>query len=97
MNAQPKRTIDVTSWAAEITALATAAPAHEKEAIRCFQAAMRPYLEDPSRLRTLLGKIAAPGTDQVARLALIARARNFVSVEEIQNLVDNESVQISLE
>lgn len=97
MNAQPKRTLDVTSWADEIAALAAGAPAHEKEAIRCFQAAMRPYLEDPTRLRTLLGKIAAPGTDQVARLALIARDRKFATVEEIQSLIDDESVQVRLE
>lgn len=57
---EPKFKIDqkALAWKVEIKELINASKdSQESIALKCFERAMRPYLDNPETLRTLLGKI----------------------------------------
>lgn len=72
-------------WATELQNLVSSAQTpDEKKAAFAFANAIGPYLDNPTMLATLLGKIMQSPTETVA---IVAGQKEFASLDEIQSKV----------
>ena len=79
------QTFDSVDWSAELQNLVASAQTEEdKKSASAFAQAIGPYLDDPTMLATLLGKIMQSPTETVA---IVAGQKDFASLDEIQNKV----------
>ena len=92
MAAREKQRVD---WTRELGDLVDMAKTEEdREATKAFAKAIGPYLDDPSLLRTLLGKIQAPIPNDA--VAIVVAQRTFASLDEIKAKVSDEVNVITL-
>lgn len=83
------------NWRKELEDLiATAKTSEDRKATEAFAKAIGPYLDDPSLLRTLLGKIQAPIPSDA--FAVVVGQRTFESLDEVRRMVSDEVNVISL-
>ena len=79
------------NWNKELQDLVSLAKTdEEKKSAFAFAAAISPYLDDPTMLRTLLGKIMQSPTTNVA---IVAAEKEFASLEDVQKRV-GDSVSV---
>jgi hypothetical protein len=82
-------------WHKELDDLMESAKTPEdREATQAFAAAIRPYLDDPSMLRTLLGKIQRNIPSDA--LAIVVGQRTFESLDEVKEKVSDDVEVITL-
>ena len=83
------------NWRKELDDLVEMADsAEDKRATEAFAKAIGPYLDDPSLLRTLLGKIQAPiPSDSVA---VVVAQREFRSLSDVKDRVSDDVNVIAL-
>jgi hypothetical protein len=76
-------------WRKELEDLvASAKTPEDRKATEAFAQAIGPYLDDPSLLRTLLGKIQAPIPSDA--VAIVVAQRSFASLDEVKKRVSDE-------
>lgn len=97
MKATKQTTQPLNSWSSELDELLAQSTAENRRAAEAFQKSIRPFLEDPKRLRTLLGKIAMTGGGFSSRISLSANGRNFADVEQLRHFINDDSIEITLE
>lgn len=79
------QSFDSVDWSEELRNLvASAKTQEEKKSAFAFAHAIGPYLDNPTMLRTLLGKIMQSPTETVA---IVAGQKDFTSLDEIQGKV----------
>lgn len=84
-----------TNWHKELDDLtALAKTPEEQEATQAFATAIGPYLDDPTLLRTLLGKIQ--NTIPSDALAIVVGQRTFASLDEVKEKVSDDVEVITL-
>jgi hypothetical protein len=83
------------SWRKELDDLIEMAKTPEdRTATEAFAKAIGPYLDDPSLLRTLLGKIQAPIPSDA--VAVVVGQHTFKSLDEVKAKVSEDVNVISL-
>jgi hypothetical protein len=81
-------------WGKELQTLVSLAETPEdRKAAFAFAQALNPYLEDPTLLRTLLGKIMQSPTDKVS---VVAHQRAFESLDDVKQQVGDDVKVIPL-
>ncbi len=82
------------NWRKELDDLvAAAATDDDREATEAFAMAIGPYLDDPSLLKTLLGKIQRRAAESVT---VVAAQHEFESLDQIQEKVGDDVNVIEL-
>jgi hypothetical protein len=82
-------------WNRELEDLVgSAKTAEDRQATEAFAKAIAPYLDNPSLLRTLLGKIQAPIPSDA--VAVVVAQRVFASLDEVREKVSDEVNVITL-
>jgi len=88
-----KGTID---WNGELRELvASSETSADRKAAEAFAKAIGPYLDDPTLLRTLLGKIQA--TIPSDAVGVVVGQRTFASIDEVTSRLSGEVDVITLE
>lgn len=87
----PATKFDKVDWSAELQNLVSSAKTpEERKSAFAFAQAIGPYLDNPTMLATLLGKIMQNSTDTVA---IVAGQKHFASLDDLQKKVgDNVNV-----
>lgn len=80
-------------WGSELQELVAQAKPEDRKAAFAFAQALHPYLDDPTLLRTLLGKIMQSPSDVVG---VIAKEKKFESLEEIESKLGSKVKVIPL-
>jgi hypothetical protein len=89
------RSEEAVDWRAELDDLVAMAKSPDDEkATRAFAEAIGPYLDDPSLLRTLLGKIQAPIPNDA--VAVVVGQKTFASLDEVRAKVSDDVNVITL-
>jgi len=89
------RETEKVDWTRELDDLvAMAKTEQDREATQAFAKAIGPYLDDPSLLRTLLGKIQAPIPNDA--VAVVVGQKTFASLDEVKAKVSDEVNVITL-